>query len=250
MEWRDEGIVIGVRRHGETDVVLELLTKEHGRHLGLVRGGRSQKLRPVMQPGNAVEAVWRARLEEHLGEYRVEATAMRAARLIDDPAALYGLSHLAWLVRLLPERDPHPALHETLGVVLDALGDVRIAAPLVVRFELAILSELGFGLDLDECAATGARTDLVWVSPKSGRAVSAAAGEPWRDRLFPLPAFLRDEGRGVLPTAEEVVAGFRLTGHFLERHVTDARGIAPSEARGAYIGALKKETCNGSDGQR
>ncbi len=240
MEWRDEGIVIGVRRHGENDVVLELLTRERGRHLGLVRGGRSQKLRPVMQPGNAVDAVWRARLEEHLGEYRVEATAMRAARLIDDPAALYGLSHLAWLVRLLPERDPHPALYETLGIVLDALGDVRLAAPLVVRFEVAVLSELGFGLDLDECAATGARTDLVWVSPKSGRAVSAAAGEPWRDRLLPLPGFLREEGRGALPASEDVGAGFRLTGYFLERHVTDPRGIAPSEARGAFIAAVAR----------
>ncbi len=238
MEWRDEGIVIGARLHGETDVVLELLTRERGRHFGLVRGGRSRKLRPVMQTGNAVEAVWRARLEEHLGEFRVEATAMRAARLIDDAAALYGLSHLAWLVRLLPERDPHPALYEALGVVIEALGDIRIAAPLVVRFELAILAELGFGLDLDECAATGARTDLVWVSPKSGRAVSAGAGEPWRDKLFALPAFLREEGRGGLPSVEEVAAGFRLTGHFLDRHVTEPRGVAPSDARGAFIGML------------
>ncbi len=240
MEWRDEGIVIGVRRHGETGVVLELLTRERGRHLGLVRGGRSQKLRPVMQPGNGVDAVWRARIEDALGEYRVEVVTMRAARLIDDPVALYGLSYLATLVRLLPERDPHPALHDTLAVVLDALGEPRVAAALVVRFELAILHELGFGLDLEECALTGARHDLAYVSPKTGRAASAAAGEPWRDRLLPLPAFLRQEGRGLLPSTEDVLAGFRLTGHFLDRHVNEPRGLAPSDARAAFVAAVAK----------
>src|SRR3569833_500476 len=132
MEWRDEAIVIGARKHGETSVILELMTSEHGRHLGVVRGGRSRRMQPVLQPGNAVEAIWRARIDEQLGTYQVEGTRLRTAALIASPASLYGLSSVAGLLRLLPERDPHPGLFETFGIVADALSDPMHAAPLVV----------------------------------------------------------------------------------------------------------------------
>jgi DNA repair protein RecO (recombination protein O) len=237
LEWRDEGIVLGVRRHGEGSALVELMTREHGRHSGLVRGARSSRMAPVLQAGNAVQAVWRARLDEHLGSYQLEGGRMRAAQLMNSSAALYGLSVLGALVRLLPERDPHPAVYEALGVVIDALDEPALAAPLVIRFELAILTELGFGLDLAQCAVTGGRDDLAYVSPKSGRAVSDEAAGPWRGKLLALPGFLR-EGQGrALPRRDEIAAGFALTGHFLARHVYEPRGLAPPETRAAFIAA-------------
>lgn len=240
MEWRDSGIVLGLRRHGENAVVLELMTRAHGRHLGVVRNGRSRTMQPVLQPGNHVDALWRARLEEHLGEWKVEPVDMRAATYMHSAVALYGLNHLAALTRLLPERDPHPAIYEALEVIGENLVEPPLAAPLLIRYELAILAELGFGLDLSECAATGAQEELVYVSPKSGRAVSRVAGEPWRDRLFRLPAFLGGTLAGV-PDWAEVEAGFALTAYFLERHVYGPRGLPPPEARGAFIAALRRD---------
>src|SRR5262249_17803701 len=186
MQWTDEGIVLGSKRHGEANAILELMTRAHGRHLGLVRGGASARLRPVLQPGNRISATWRARLDEHLGHYAVEALDARAASFLSIPHALYGMTHLAALCRLLPERDPHPQIHAALEGVLDSLLDPRCAGASVVRFELLLLAELGFGLDLSSCAASGAEDDLVYVSPKSGRAVSRQAGEPWKDRLVVL----------------------------------------------------------------
>ena len=155
MEWRDEGIILGIRRHGETAAIAEVMTREHGRHLGLVRGGRSRKLQPVLQPGNRVEVTWRARLDEHLGTFVVEPLELNAARLFDSAVAVYGLQTISAHLRLLPERDPHSGLFETLALMLGHLDDPAAAAELVVRFELLILDELGFGLDLSACAATG-----------------------------------------------------------------------------------------------
>ena len=173
MQWTDEGIVLGVRRHGEANAVLELMTREHGRHLGLVRGGFGSRLKPVLQPGNSVSATWRARLDEHLGNYAVEPVRQRASTFFGSPHAIYGVTHLAAMMRLLPERDPHAGLYSVFEEVLDRLEDPALAAPLVVRFELQLLSELGFGLDLAQCASTGATAELIYVSPKSGRAVRA-----------------------------------------------------------------------------
>lgn len=237
MQWTDEGIVISARPHGESSVVLEVLTRFHGRHMGLVRGGRSRTMRPVLQPGNRVGLVWRARLDEHLGNFAVEGLVLDAARLMADRAALFGLGYLAALVRLLPERDPHEALYDTLGLVLDHLEDPDAGPGLLVRFELAMLAELGFGLDLATCASTGTREDLVWVSPKSGRAVSAAAGAPYSERLLPLPAFLVGGGGF---DARELVRAFRLTGFFLMRDVFDARGGGEPPARRAYIAEVTR----------
>jgi DNA repair protein RecO (recombination protein O) len=195
MQWIDEAIVLGVKRHGEGSAILEAMTREHGRHLGLVRGAASTRMRPVLQAGNRVGLTWRARLDEHLGNYAVEGLDLASARLLDAAAALYGLTHAAALCRLLPERDPHPQIHALLDDMLDTLTEVRLAGPRMARFELALLAELGFGLDLDSCAASGATEDLIYVSPKSGRAVSGEAGRPWADKLLRLPAFLRQSDR-------------------------------------------------------
>src|ERR1044071_6124657 len=192
MEWTDDGIVLGVRRHGESSAIVELLTREHGRHLGLVRGGASSRMRPLLQPGNSVTAVWRARLDEELGTYAIQGTRLRAATLLASSHAVYGVTHLASLARLLPERDPHEDIYEMLDRTLDDFDDAGGAAAHLIPFELAMLGELGFCLGLESCAATGETADLIYVSPKSGGAVSRAAGEPYRDRLLRLPAFLRD----------------------------------------------------------
>ena len=240
MEWRDEALVIGVRRLGEGDVILEVMTRDHGRHLGVVKGGRSKRLQPALQAGNSCTLVWRARIEDQLGAFVVEPTILRVARLMNASAALYGLSLLVSLIRLLPEREAHGAVYNTALMIADLLDDPDMAAPLLVRFELAILGELGFGLDLGMCAATGSTQSLVYVSPKSGRAVSASAGEPWRDRLLPLPAFLRDTESPGMPSTSDILDAFTLTGYFLNRHVYEPRGLAAPDARGAYLALIAK----------
>ncbi|WFU36621.1 DNA repair protein RecO [Bradyrhizobium brasilense] len=241
MEWTDEGIVLGVRRHGESSAIVELLTREHGRHLGLVRGGASSRMRPLLQPGNSVTAVWRARLDEHLGMYALEGTRLRAATLLGSSHAVYGVTHLAALARLLPERDPHEDIYEMLEGTLDDFEDAGVAAVHLIRFELAMLTELGFGLDLENCAASGETTDLIYVSPKSGGAVSRAAGEPWRDRLLPLPAFLREgEGGANSWSDQDLLDGFQITGLFLLRHVLEPRGQGHSDARAGFINAVTR----------
>ena len=238
MQWADEGIVIGVKRHGEANAILELMTREHGRHLGLVRGGFGSRLKPVLQLGNSVSAAWRARLDEHLGNYTVEGLHLRAASFFSSPHAIYGVSHLAALMRLLPERDPHGGLYEALDEILGRLDDAVIAAPMVVRFELQLLSELGFGLDLERCVATGVSGDLIYVSPKSGRAVSRAAGEPWADKMMRLPAFLREHD--ALPAGRDLTDGFALTGYFLTRHALEPRGLSLGDERAHFIAALRR----------
>ena len=243
MEWTDEGIVLGVRRHGESSAIVELLTRSHGRHLGLVRGGAGSRMRPLLQPGNSVTAVWRARLDEHLGYYQIEGTRLRAATVLASSHAVYGVTHLASLARLLPERDPHEDIYDMLDRTLDDFDDAGGAAAHVVKFELAMLAELGFGLDLDNCAATGETTDLIYVSPKSGGAVSRAAGEPWRDKLLRLPPFLRQgevrrDGHLANWSDQDLLDGFQLTGRFLLRNVLEPRGQRHSDARDGFINAV------------
>jgi DNA repair protein RecO (recombination protein O) len=261
MQWSEEGIVLGARRHGEANAILELMTRGRGRHLGLVRGGAGSRLRPVLQPGNVVAATWRARLDEHLGHYAVEGVKLRAGTFLPVPHALYGVSYLAALVRLLPERDPHPAVHDALEAVLDRIGDPAIAGALVLRFELQMLAELGFGLDLSCCAATGKTTELVYVSPKSGRAVSRAAGEAWHDRLLALPGFLapsespasgesgagrNDKGTTVNEIEEvspdELAAGFALAEFFLARHLFEPRGLALPDTRSHFLNTVLRSS--------
>ncbi len=243
MEWNDEGVILGLRRHGEGSVIVEAMTRGHGRHLGLVRGGRSTQMRSVLQAGNSVRLTWRARLEEHLGNYAVEADALRAAMLMQTGLGLYGLQTMAAHLRLLPERDPHVSLYEAALVILDHLDEPQKAARLMIRFEMALLDELGFGLDLSMCAATGARADLAFVSPKTGRAVSTAGAGDWADRLLPLPAFLSPAPAPVPVTSEgapadQVAQGFRLTGYFLARHVWEPRAIRPPDEREGFVRAV------------
>jgi DNA repair protein RecO (recombination protein O) len=237
MEWQDRGIIIGTRRHGETSLILEVMTEQRGRHLGLVRGGRSRKQQPLLQPGNEVELTWRARLADHLGTYQVEPLALAAARLMEQPSGIYGIQLLASHLRLLPERDRHVELFRAMEVVIEHLCEPEIAGPLMVRFELRLLEELGFGLDLSACAGTGQRNDLIYVSPKTGRAVSRLAGDPWKDKLMALPAFLGGQPSAV-PTAAEMAGAFELTAFFLRRHVYEPRAIKEPDARAGFITAV------------
>ncbi len=240
MDWSDEGFLISAKPLGEANAVAELLTREHGRHLGLVRGGRSRRLRPLLQAGNVLSVTWRARLSDHLGAFNVEMIEPCAARVLDDQAALAAIGSLSGLARLLPERDPHPGLYKEALRILQALDDGRVWPASLVRWELLLLQDLGFGLDLSACAATGARSDLVYVSPRSGRAVSREAGKPYCDRLLKLPLFLLDDTAEA--TGPDIVAGFALTGHFLEHSVLAPHGLNMPQARERLIGLLSRAT--------
>lgn len=228
MEWRDEGIILAVRPHGETAAIAEILTQDHGRCMGLVRGGRGRRLRPLLQPGNHVSCTWHARLEEHLGHFVLEPLHLQAGLIIDEPLRLLAVSSLTALAQLLPEREPHPRLFSAMQVVLGAIGEDAVWPALLVRWEMGLLDELGFGLDLSQCAATGSRAELIYVSPKSGRAVSREAGLPYHQKLFQLPGFLRGEGQG---GGSDVMDGLRITGYFLERHVFGPRAVGMPQAR-------------------
>ena len=241
MEWTDEAIVLGTKRHGETSVLLEVMTRNHGRVLGLVKGGRSRRQQPVLQAGNSLSVIWRARLENHLGQMTTELLTSRAARLMALPLGTYGIQFIAELTRLLPERAAHPYLYQALSVIVDAFEEGDVAGELMVRYELAMLSELGYGLDLEQCAATGRKDDLIYVSPKSGRAVSAEAGRPYHDRMLPLPAFLRGKAASNRVTFDEIAAGFALSSHFLERHVYGPMERKAPDLRKNFIDAVRKD---------
>jgi DNA repair protein RecO (recombination protein O) len=235
MQWTGEGLIIGVRRHGETSVIAEVMVEGRGRHLGLVRGGRSSRLAATLQPGNVVQLTWRARLEEHLGVFTLELLEAHAAGLIADRTRLYASQLLCDHLRLLPERDPHDRL---LGMTMAALAPGQTPLALgaaLARFELVLLDELGFGLDLSSCAVTGVTTGLTHVSPKSGRAVSLEAAAPYLGRLFELPPFLTAGGPA---TPADLAAGFALTGHFLDLHIWSPRQLAPPPTRDPLIHIL------------
>ncbi len=238
MDWQDEGILISARPFGEANAIAEIFTAGHGRHLGLVRGGRSRRLRPLMQPGNLLAVSWRARLSDYLGAFTVELLDARAARLLEDEKALAAINTLSMLAKLLPERDPHRELYGAALTVLSELEIPDVWPGLLVRWELALLQDLGFGLDLSECAATGAEVELIFVSPKSGRAVSREAGLPYCDRLLKLPAFLLDESAA--PSRQDVLWGFALTGHFLERHVLHPHGLSMPQSRERLLTLLAR----------
>jgi len=240
MEWSGTGTILSVRRHGETSAIVELLTRDRGRHLGLVRGGRSRRMRPVLQQGNSIAVVWRARLSEHLGHFTVEPEKLRAATLMEDRVKLAALSSLCQMAGLLPERDAHAELCDAFGLVLDALEEGNLWPALLVRWELGLLEELGFGLDLTQCAASGRRDNLIFVSTKSAKAVCADAGAPYRDRLLALPPFLAGGGEAASapPSPGDILAGFALTGYFFRRHVWAPRGLEGPRAREEVIAML------------
>lgn len=230
--WRDEAIVLSVHPQGESGAVVCVLAASHGRHAGLVRGGRSRRLRGVAMPGNRVMVAWRARLPEHLGQMTVELVSAEAARVLDDPARLAALASACALGEVaLPDRIAHPATFAALSAFLGALA-AESWPSVYVHWELALLRDLGYGLDLERCAATGRNDDLAFVSPRSGRAVSFSAGEAYRDRLLPLPAFLVRGGEG---SPADIRAGLALTGYFLDRHVLGPHGVALPAARARLV---------------
>jgi len=241
MDWRDDGILLSMRPHGETSAIIEVLTAAHGRHMGVVRGGASRKMAAALQPGTGLALEWRARLDAHIGSFTVEPVKSRA-HLMADRLALAGLLSLcALLHEALPEREPHPVLwRKTLGLV-DALGQAGWTTT-YLRWELCLLEEIGFGLDLSACAVTGATEGLAYVSPKSGRAVTARGAGDWADRLLPLPEGLA----GAAPlSAEAVVAGLRLTGFFLDRELRPVLHDRPlPEARSRLLDLLSRPARN------
>jgi len=235
MEWTEEGIVLAARPHGDSGLILQALTETQGRHAGLVRGGQSAKKRAFFEPGNRLLLTWRARLADHLGTFEAEPVAMIAARYYDDPVRLAGLAAAAAVAeRALPEREAHPGAYQGLLALFESL-DADFWPALYVRWELGVLAELGFGLDLSCCAATGSNDQLAYVSPRTGRAVSLSAGEPYRDRLLPLPGFLIGQGEA---TPAAVLDGLRLTEHFLNRSVFHLRDEEVPGARKRLVDRL------------
>ena len=234
MEWRDEGILLSVRRHGESAAIAEVFTPGHGRHVGVVRGGGSRRIAPVLQPGAQLDITWKARLEEHMGAFTVEPVRSRAGVIIGDRMALAGLNTVTALLSFcLPEREVHGPLYLRTERLLDLLEHGEVWPLAYLQWELALLEEMGFGLDLTRCAVTGATEGLVYVSPRTGRAVSKAGAGEWADRLLPLPDCLA--GRGDAPDAE-IAQALRVTGHFLSEHLVPELGRKPlPEARARYL---------------
>lgn len=230
MEWTDEGLILSRRRLGETDAVVALFTRDHGRHLGLIRGGAGRRKGAALQAGSVAVARWRARLEDQLGTFALEILVPTAAGLMDDAERLDILVAAADLLdAVLPDRQPHRELYDATRALLGALEQDVPAGALLVRWEAGVLAALGFGLDLSCCAATGAVDDLIHVSPRSGRAVSRVGGRLHADRLLALPPFLRDPYAAVAPG--DIAAGLALTGHFLDRHLLAPAGRQEIPAR-------------------
>ena len=229
MQWQDTGFVLAARRHGESSLIVELLTRERGRHAGLVRGGQSPKARAILQTGNEVAAVWRGRLDEHLGTIGCELVRAHAARFLEDPDRLAGLTSAAALVgATLPEREPHADVFVSFARLIEALDSGIGWCAQYVRWEQDLLSALGFGLDLSRCAISGSTADLAYVSPRTGRALSRTTGLPYQDKLLRLPEFL---WRDTPADAAQVVLGMTLTGHFLAHLVFAPQGRILPPAR-------------------
>ena len=255
MEWQAPAVVLGIRPYGEAGALVSLLTEAHGRHAGLAKGGASRAQAPVWQSGNLVEARWVGRLAEQLGAVSAEMIHPSAALAMEDPLALALLASACALAETaLPEREAHPPVFHGLVSLLARLpGGALALLPDYVRWEALLLRDIGYGLDLAACALTGSTEDLAWVSPRTGRAVAAAAGEPWRDRLLPLPAFLLSEdrpGANDPSGATDWLAGLRLTGHFLGRDAYGNQNKALPKGRAMLldrIAALAADSVRGID---
>ena len=239
MQWEAEALILAARPHGESSAIIDVFSRDYGRFGGLVRGGNSRRQRPVLQPGNMVTATWRARLSEHLGTMTVDAGRAHAAEAMSEPLLLAGLSSLCALLQVTAERQAYPRLYDTVQVVLQGLDAPDLWLPLLARFELALLEEIGFGLDLSCCAATGVIEDLAYVSPRSGRAVSREAAQPYLDKMFTLPQFLLDPA---MPAdAADVRDSFILSGHFLERRVYLPNNMKMPPARQRLMDMLARQ---------
>lgn len=239
MDWREEGLLLAVRRHGETSAIIDVLTEGHGRHAGVVRGGTSRKIAPILQPGAQLDLTWRARLEDHLGTFTAEPVRSRAAQLMADRKSLAALNSVTALLGFsLPEREPHPQLYRRTIALMDMIGEGEFWPLAYLRWELALLEDLGFGLDLSRCAVTGTTDGLAFVSPKTGRAVSEAGAGDWAGRLLPLSPALVGAGDG---SDAELVSGLSVTGHFLTTRLAPALGDKPlPEARQRFVDAVAR----------
>ncbi|MFN7223401.1 MAG: DNA repair protein RecO [Paracoccaceae bacterium] len=238
MEWREDGVLLSMRPHGEGSAIIEVFTGGHGRHFGVVRGGASRKLAPILQPGAQLALAWRARLEDQIGVFLAEPVRSRAS-VLADPLALSGLTAACALLHLaLPERDPHPHLYHRTMALMDAMATGVDWVGEYLRWEMLLLDEIGFGLDLSRCALTGARDDLAFVSPRTGRAVSRDAAGEWAPKLLPLPQALMGQGPVNRPDAAQALA---ITGHFLTRGLggTDVRFALP-ESRNRLLARLAR----------
>ncbi|WP_417604001.1 DNA repair protein RecO [Primorskyibacter flagellatus] len=239
MDWRDTGILLSARRHGETSAILEVFTPERGRHAGVLRGASSRRMAPLLQPGAQLDLAWRARLEDQLGSFTVEPMRGRAHEAMSDRLMLAGLNAVTTLLLFcLPEREAHPALYRDTETLLDLLDQPQIWPLAYMRWEMSLLEELGFGLDLRVCAVTGTTEGLIHVSPRSGRAVSAKGAGEWADRMLPLPPVLRGQG-----SAEdgEVALALGTTGHFLAHRIAADMLHKPlPAARARFIEALQR----------
>jgi DNA repair protein RecO (recombination protein O) len=241
MDWRDTGILLHTRKHGETSLILEVFTPGHGRHAGVLRGGTSRRLAPHLQPGAQLDLSWRARLEDHIGSFTAEPQRSRAAAALGDRLALAGLNAVtALLAFCLPEREPHPALYARSEALLDLLGQSNVWPLAYLQWELALLEEMGFGLDLTACAVTGATTGLIYVSPRTGRAVTQAGAGDWADRLLPLPPVLLGQGQA---TEAEIYQALLTTGYFMENRLApDLRDRPLPAARSSLVDRLRAKT--------
>lgn len=233
MDWQDEGFVLSLARFGEADAIIDILTRNHGRHMGLVKGGSSKSRRADLQPGNRLLVEWKARLSEQLGRFETELIRPYASLALDSGPALAGLTAAtAVAAACLPEREGHPSVFEGFAVLMEALvaADRNLGPALYVRWEAGLLQDLGFGMDLTRCAVTGAVDDLAYVSPRTGRAVTRAAGEAYKERLLRLPPFLLGSQAG-FPEGTDLADGFRLTGHFLAQSVLEPHNRTLPQAR-------------------
>ena len=239
MDWASEGYILSVKKHGETSAIIDVFTPDYGRHLGLVRGGVSRKTRPTLQPGNKVKVEWRGRLSEHLGNFTIEPLSARAAEIMEDRLSLAGLNAICAIAReCLPEREAHHDVYQAFEVLLANLRDPDLWPALYVRWEAGLLTAMGYGMDLQSCAATGVNDNLTHVSPRSGRAVSASAAEPYKDKLLKLPLFLLGQP---FVTPEDIQAGMRLTGYFLETRIQWGVNKTLPEARARMLERLTIE---------
>ncbi len=235
----DTGILLDARPHGETHAVAHIFTEHHGLRAGLIYGGQGRRMRALLQPGNEVKVDWKGR-EDSLGHFSLEMICARAAEAMQDRLSLAGLAAACATARaVLPEREEHRRSYRGMAVLLDNISDIDFWPALMARWELGLLAELGFGLTLDRCAATGARDDLIYVSPRSACAVSATAGEPYKDKLLPLPAFFKDAERA--PTRRGAIDGLKTTGYFIETRILHLSDRTLPEARQRVVELLRAE---------
>lgn len=237
IEWSDEGVLLVTRPFGETSAIVEVFSENHGRHAGVVQGGTSRKVAPVLQQGAQLSLAWKARLDEHLGSFNIEPLRSRAAAAMGDRLSLAGLNAVcALLSHVLPERAPYPAFYDRTVSLLDLLGQTDIWPLAYLRWEQALLEEMGFGMDLSRCAVRGVNADLIYVSPKSGRAVSREGAGEWADRMLPLPPVLTGQGEA---SNAEIVTALGTTGYFIEHRLIKSLGDRPvPNARARLLEAI------------